>query len=228
MPRRSKERTRLPNRLIVLPNPDKLFHESWNPKRNKINIPHPFRMVAMGPPNSGKTLVVKNLILRAKPQFEEVYLIHCDVEYTKEYDDCGVQKLNEIPPPEFWPGEVKTLVILDDIDFKALDKTQLGNLDRLLGFCSTHKNISVCMCAQDPFTIHPKLRRMANFWILWRCPDIDAMAKCARRTGVKKEDMEAIFAKLMPKKTDSLWIDMTSNTPWPLRKNGFTPIRKGA
>ena len=62
-----------------------------------------------------KTTIVKNLLLRSNPPFEEVVVIHCDSGYTKEYDDVGdnVELLNEIPAPEDWEGLVKTLVVLD-------------------------------------------------------------------------------------------------------------------
>ena len=54
----------LPNRIL---NPDKQFHESWSSGRNLLNIPHPFRAVFLGPPGSGKSTAVKNIILRIQP-----------------------------------------------------------------------------------------------------------------------------------------------------------------
>ncbi len=60
---------KLPNKILALPNPDKEFHEEWYRNRNVLNFPHPFRCVALGPPNVGKTTIVKNILLRAKPQF---------------------------------------------------------------------------------------------------------------------------------------------------------------
>ena len=79
-----KTKLKLPNEIIPLPNPDKEFHESWNKSRNMLNIPHPFRAVMLGPPNVGKTTIVKNLLLRADPPFQEVIVIHCDSGYTQE------------------------------------------------------------------------------------------------------------------------------------------------
>jgi len=220
---------KLPNRIIALPNPDKEFHESWTKGRNMLDIPHPFRCVCLGPPNVGKTTIVKNLLLRAKPEFEDVVVIHCDGNYTKEYDDLGednIEILGEIPAPEDWEGEKKTLVVLDDLEYKQMNKEQKRNLDRLFGYVSTHKNISIILCSQDAFNVPPIVRRCSNLFVLWRCPDLDAMATCARKTGMKSEGFNSIFNKLMLDSRDSLWLDMTSGTPYPMRKNGYTIINK--
>ena len=224
-----KQKMRLPNKILALSNPDKEFHEKWYKGRNMLNIPHPFRCVALGPPNVGKTTIVKNLLLRANPPFQEVVIIHCDSGYTKEYDDIGenIEILNEIPAPEDWEGLVKTLVVLDDLEFKGMNKEQKRNLDRLFGYVSTHKNISCILCSQDPFNVPPIVRRCSNLWVLWRCPDLDSMATCARKTGLKSENFNSIFNQLMLEHKDSLWIDTTDSSPYPLRKNGYTVINKG-
>ena len=223
MPRR---KYKLPNEILAIPCADKEFHEKWIKGRNKLNIPHPFRCVALGPPNSGKSTIVKNLLLRAKPQFEEVFVIHCDPEYTKEYDDIGATMLSEIPSPNEWEGLVKTLVVLDDLEFKNMNKDQKRNLDRLFGFVSTHKNISVILCSQDPFSVPPIVRRCSNLWILWKLADIDAMSICARKTGLKSESFNTLFNTLDISGHHSLWIDMTEKSPYPLRKDGYTLIEK--
>lgn len=225
---KKKIKMKLPNKIIAVPNSDKKFHENWYKGRNMLNIPHPFRCVCLGPPNVGKTTIVKNLILRAKPQFEDVVVIHCDSDYTKEYDDIGdnVEMMNSIPAPEEWEGEKKTLVILDDLEFKGMSKEQRRNLDRLFGYVSTHKNISCILCSQDAFNVPPIVRRCSNLWVLWRCPDLDAMATCARKTGLKSNNFNSIFNQLMLNSKDSLWIDTTDKTPYKMRKNGYTLINK--
>lgn len=221
-----KKKMRLPNELFMLPNADKAFHEKWTPGRNMLNFPHPWRGVFLGPPNVGKTTTIKHIILRAKPQFEEVIVIHCDADYTKEWDDIDCEVIKEIPSPEDWEGKVKTLVILDDIEYKGMDKTQKRNLDRLFGFVSTHKHISVALTSQDPFNVPPIVRRCSNLWCLWKCIDIDAMSVVARKTGMKADGFNSIFNQLMLEKKDGLWLDMTTGTKYPMRKNGFTLINK--
>lgn len=220
--------SKLPKKILPIDNPDKEFHEKWDDKRDMLNIPHPFRSVLLGPPNVGKTTIIKNLIIRQDPPFEEIFVIHCDSGYTKEYDDLGdnIQMLSSIPAPEEWTGTAKTLVILDDLEFKTMNKEQRRNLDRLFGYCSTHKNLSLSLASQDPFNVPCIVRRCANLWVLWRSSDLDAMATCSRKTGLKPEDFNIIFNNFMKETKDSLWIDMTDKTPYPMRKNGFTLINK--
>jgi len=224
--KKKKVKHRLPNKLLALPNADKSFHERWYKGRNLLNFPHPWRGVFLGPPNCSKTTTIKNIILRAKPEFVEIFCVHCDSEYTKEWMDCDVEMLKDIPAPEEWLGEVKTLVILDDIEYKGMDKTQKANLDRLFGFVSTHKNISVALTSQDPFNVPPIVRRCANLWVLWPLTDIDAMANTARKTGLKTDNFRSIFNQLMEGKRDGLWLDMTDGSPYPQRKNGYEIISK--
>lgn len=223
---KSKRKVGLPNKLIAIPNPDKQFHEKWHPGRNMLNIPHPFRCVALGPPNVGKTTVVKNLLLRANPPFKRVFVIHCDPDFTQEYDDVGGEMLDDIPTPEEWDGDEKALVVLDDLEFKGMNKDQRRNLDRLFGFVSTHKNISCILCSQDPFNVPPIVRRCSNLWVLWRMTDLDALSTCARKTGMKADNFNSIFNHLMLEPKDSLWIDMTDHSPYKMRKNGFKLIKK--
>jgi len=225
--KKRKTKPRLPNKLIALPNADKAFHEKWYKGRNMLNICHPVRCVALGPPNVGKSTVVKNLILRQEPPFEEIFVIHCDSGYTREYDDLGkVEMLSEIPDPEDWEGLKKTLVVLDDLEFKGMSKHQKRCLDRLFGYVSTHKNISCILCSQDPFNVPPIVRRCSNLWVLWKGNDLDSMANVARKSGMKASDLKYMFDNLLPEHRDSLWIDSTAGTPYPLRKNGFTIIKK--
>ena len=82
-------KVKLPNKILPIKNKDKGFHEKWKEGRNKLNIPHPFRILALGPPGSGKSTIAKNILLRANPPFEKVFIIHCDPDYTQEYDDIA-------------------------------------------------------------------------------------------------------------------------------------------
>ena len=105
-----------------------------------------------------------------------------------------------------------------------MDKIQKSNLDRLFGFVSTHKNISVALTSQDPFNVPPIVRRCSNLWVLWRGPDLDAMSVVARKTGMKASVFLKLFDELMPDEIDALWLDLTKASPYPMRKNGFTLI----
>lgn len=221
----TKKLSKLPNKIIALKNPDKKFHEKWHNKRNLLNIPHPFRAIICGPPNSGKTLIIKNILLRAKPDFKEVFVIHCDGDFTKEYDDIDATILEDIPAPTEWEGKKKTLIVLDDIDYTGMNKEQSKNLNRLFGFCSTHKNISICLTSQNYFDIPASIKRMANFFIIWKNMDSDSFKMIAKKCGMKAEDFIYIFKHIIGDDPhNSLWIDLTEKSPAKLRKNGFEVI----
>lgn len=222
-----------PSSIIQIDNPDKEFHESWKPeivdgvemKRHPMNVPHPFRCVLMGPPGVGKTTIILNLIMRQDPIFKRVYVIHVDGEYSKEYDALGkYHKLTTVPDPDWWPGDVKSLVILDDLEYKTMPKEQKRNVDRLFGYVSTHKHISVALTSQDAFNVLPIVRRCSDLWIIWKTKDLDSVASIARKAGLFPEQLKAIFSKFELR--DSLWIDTTPETPYPLRKNGDVLINE--
>lgn len=180
----------------------------------------------MGPPNCSKTTSIKHIVLRAKPAFEEVIVIHCDPEYTQEWDDIDAEVICGIPDPKSWPGLVKTFVILDDIGYQGLSKEDKASLDRLFGYVSTHKNISVALTSQDGINIPPAIRRCSDIWAIWKTSDKGAMTRIAGKAGVEKEDFKNIFTHLMPNLRDGLWIDNTCDSPYPLRKNGFIMLTK--
>lgn len=221
MPKTKKEK------LFVIKNEDKDFHEIWDEKRKMMNLPHPFRAVLCGPPNCGKTSMIKNLIMFNKPYFKELIVIHCDPEYTKEYDEMGAKMLSEIPAPNEFEGKEKTLVVLDDLEYKNLSKEQKKNLDRLFGFVSTHKNISVCLTAQDVFNIPAGVRRCANVWILWRIFDMDALLRIARKLSYTAKQLKYLFDNYIKNTHDFIMIDQTHKSPYPLRFNGTEKIETG-
>ena len=213
----------LPKKIIVLPNADKGYHEKWYFGRDLMNIPHPFRMVIASRPNSGKSNIIKNILLRtgvSKEPFQEVIIVHCDSDYTKEFDDIDCEMMNDIPSPEQFLGQVKTLVILEDISLIGMNKEQKSNLDRLFSFCSTHKHCSVILTNQNPFSIQPNIRRCCNFFIFWDSHDVDSLSTLARKSGLTGDEMRRIF-KTFTDFHDSLWIDLTPGSPARLRKNCY-------
>lgn len=234
MPKEKKERSQakrrkaLPRQLIAIGNKDKAFHETWEDEddRDPLNFPHPFRIIAAGPPNVGKSTCVKNIILRANPPFEKVVIIHADHKETKEYEDLGehgVEMTSVIPEPSGWDGTKKTLAVIDDIDVSRLGKQQKMALDRLFGYVSTHKNTSVISCGQEFFAQPTTLRRCANVLIIWKSPDENNMRCIAVRVGLP--DLGGLMKKICPEYTDSLWFDTTQGTPYPLRKNGYVMLQ---
>ena len=93
----------LPDKIIPIPCSDKEgWSECWDtPKRrNLLNIPHSWSGFFIGPPSSGKSTMIKNLILRAKPRFREVLVYHFDPDSSSEWDDVDAKYLTEFPDPK--------------------------------------------------------------------------------------------------------------------------------
>lgn len=221
---RKVKKIKLPKSLLPIKNLDKKFHEVWDePTCDLLDFPHPFRGVLLGPPNSGKTTTVKNILMRQTLPFQRMYLVHCDASNTNEYKDVGAIALSRFPRPEDWPGNEKTLLVIDDVELKTMNKHQLQCLDRTFGYVSTHKNLSVLLCAQDPFNTPAIVRRCSNLWVLWPNRDADAMQTIARRCGV--QNLTGLFKYCQTPK-DSIWVDLTDGSPHKLRLNGYTPIEE--
>ena len=214
--------------MIPFGNKDKGFHESWYPRRDLLDIPHPFRMVLLAKPNGGKTTLILNIILRIAegPQpFRRIVIVHCDPDATREYEDVEHTSLTSIPGADFFDARVKTLVILEDLNYLDMGTEQRGKLERLFGYVSTHKNVSVILTAQDPFRLIPSVRRCANVFVMWNNHDGDMIKRLARKCGMTPEKLVKLFEEHCQEAHDCIWIDSTAGSPAPIRKNGFQRLR---
>jgi DNA polymerase III delta prime subunit len=213
-----------PNVILALPNLDKEFNEEWVEKRNMLNFPHSYRALFAGVPNSGKSTFIKNIIIRANPEFSRIIIVHGDKEDTLEYNDIDCEMREDIPTLEEYDGTLKTLLVIDDIDFTCLSKDELKNLERTFGYISSHKNVSICITSQDVFRLPKFVRRYCNIFVIWKILDKDNVAILNRRLGLQKDVLFNLFQKHLHKPTDSLLFDYTKNTPYPIRLNGFKCI----
>ena len=222
---KNKQNLKLPDKIIPIECSDKEgFTEAWTPGRNLLNIPHPWRGVFTGPPSSGKSCSIKNIIIRASPPFEEILIVHLDPEGTTEWDDVDAEYLQEIPEPTEFDRETKKLIIFEDLNLSDLPKDDRNKLNRIFGYSSSHCNLSVAITCQNAFDMSASLRRMASLYIIFRQPDVNALITLASRTGLKSAHMLYIMSRLLKKQHDSLWIDLKSGSPAPYRINGFKPI----
>lgn len=225
------------DKLLVMPNPDKKWHERWSKTRSKLNFPAPWRVILCGPPNAGKGVCMINLILaqgmdKAKGEnkpFEEIYVVHIDGKHTGEYKNCGAKFLKKIPAPSFWDPKKKKLLILEDLSFKDMDKSQKEALKRCWGYCSTHKNLCCALTCQDIYDVgDPFIRRCTNLFVLFPSIDYTSLKTLNKKIGLKKGELETVFDKFCGCNHDSIWIDLTDDnrSPFKLRLNGFDVIRR--
>jgi hypothetical protein len=225
MPRK-KKKPDLPKEILVLENKEKKNHEKWYADRDPLDIPSPSRILLCGGCNSGKTLTVKNLIARASPPFDNIYLLHCGGKYVAEYEPLDVIILDEIPTPDDqrFDGSEKTAIIIEDKCFENLTREDRKRFNRLFGYMSTHRFIQIYLTSQNFMDVPPSLRRMANFFILWKVRDTDLLKTIARRIGLDKKEMIALSRKYYEDYTDSLWFDNTPHSPYRIRRNGYEMI----
>lgn len=227
MPKKKKVKYKFPKELIHIKNADKKFHESWADDDDMLDFPHPFRVLLAsgGRPNLRKTNTLKNIIVRQNPPFKKIYLLHCGGSNTKEYDDFNVELLTSIPEPydkEIFDPDVKTLLIFEDLNFKCMNlRNELSKIDRIYGYTSTHQNVSIMTTSQGFFAIPHMVRLMSNVIIVWKTQDQDSMETIRRRVDMKKDVWEHILNKYLKEPHDSLWIDNTKGSKYPLRINGY-------
>ena len=218
-----KKLFRLPNKIIPISNSEKKkWREKWYEGRNLLNLPHSFRLICIGPPDSGKSTLIKNIIIRAKPEFQRVLLFHFGTG--SEYDDVDAEHIDELNPLDYEDNDEKCLLIIEDCCFKNVSKEMKHDLNRLFGYSSSHCNLSIALTAQNPYDIDPSIRRMANTIALWRNADMNALNTLASRCGMKKKDMEFVMCDVLKNPHEFILIDLQTNSPAKYRINGFEPI----
>jgi hypothetical protein len=218
---------KLPSKIIPIPNPDKTFFETWDkpPNRDMLDIIHPYRILICGKPHCGKSNTVLNILLRASKPFQRIIVCHYDAKNTKEYDILEkVILIDDIPNPKdskFFDKKKKTLMIFDDMEFDFLKKEKKKYLDRIFGYKSTHGNLSLMVCAQNMTNIPAAVRRMSNYYIIFKVPDMDLLYLIGRKLGITKENFVKLMNDNIKNYHDSLHFDLTLGTPYPLRRNGY-------
>lgn len=231
MPNKNRKLPKLPKKILALGNADKdSWQERWYPGRDLLNFPCGSRIVLVGPPNSGKSNAIRNILLRADPPYERVMVYQYDPDST-EWDDIEPEYLDEMPDPlQIKNDGVKKFLILEDLELSQLKGPNLAKMNRLFGYCASHNQLTIAICAQNAIDIPTCARRVANVFVLWRSPDIIAMTQLASRTGLRQNDLWNIFDKFDGTKGikdhSSLWVDITWNTLAKLRIDGYKVLRK--
>lgn len=234
-----KKHIRPPQGIVAFRNGDKPTEETWNERRCRDlgNFPNPSRILLLGPPNVGKSTLVKNLIIHQRPRFDEVFVIHLDAGVTRDYDDLEpTAMMNEVPPLAFWSDlpdkddagrRIKRCVVVDDLELTHAHKEREKNLGILFRYASSHKNMTVYMCHQSAMDVPSLIRKMSNVWVIWRPRGRNELAVIENRVGLPTGELSILFDAVAARPRDSICVDMTLDSPAPLRLNIWQPIELG-
>jgi len=224
---------KLPPRTIIIKNADKDggWMEKWkkNGKDDPGRIIAPFRCLCLGGVGRGKTMNIKRLFLNhqwGRRKFQKLYIITC-TDKAHEYDDLeptGI--MTEMPPLSMFDEKPykKTCVIIDDFEFERASKETMRRLSTLFRFCSSHRNVSIFVGYQSFFDAPRIARKCCNAYLLYKPNGHMELTQIANRCGMDPENMHYIFEHICNGNYDSLFIDKTIGTPFPLRRNIYEPI----
>ena len=229
--RKKKRIPKLPNELLRLKNVDKDsgWMEVWKEpsKRSPGCIPHSFRLVCLGGCGRRKTNAMKQIFLQhqsSAKNFKHLFIVTCDAN-SREWLDCEPDEVfDQMPDPEIFDTGEKTMLIIDDYEFQKMDTENTKKLATLFRFISTHKSVSIMASYQSFFCLPPICRKVANIFIIYKPNSKAELTSIANRVGMDADDLKAMFKQFCAEYYDFIMIDKTKDTPFPIRKNIYTPI----
>ena len=118
------------------------------------------------------------------------------------------------------------LVIIDEVTDDTLPPESKHRLERLLNYCSTHRNTSVIYSIQSALSLPPRARRAFDHFCLWPQPDRSASTMAATRAGIPPGMLQELFG-LCKDKHDSIWVDCSrgQDDAYRYRLNMLWPVR---
>lgn len=214
-----------PQEIIVFENKDKQFQERWYKGRDPVDFPHSHRICMIARPHSGKTLTIKNLILRQYPPYERI-MLWSESPLSKEYDCLDVEMFDNCPTPDDIVSELdpdtkqpyKQLLIIDDIDLDHLNKENEINLMKILKHYSSHFNTSVYLTIHDLTQLKPKMRRMCNVFIIWKLSN-ETLRILGDKFSIPNKTLLNMYNQNVKKTTDNITVDLTTDSPYKYRFN---------
>jgi hypothetical protein len=157
--------------------------------------------------------------------------------WTETWKKKGTQDISNFPHPSrvaligppsvgksFIMKHLKTLLIIDDVEFSSLSKEQMARLNKIFRYGSSHKNITVYVSHQSFFDLPLLVRKLCNVYVLWKPRSVMELKTIANRVGYTSTQLEYIFENVCDEYRDSLCIDLHINAPAILRKNLWEPF----
>ena len=92
-------------------------------------------------------------------------------------------------------------------------------------YASTHKGLTIYFAHQSFFDVMPLIKKMANVYIIWKPRDRSEIHLIENRVGMKKDNLKELFKTVATGHRDSICVDLTENSPAPLRLNIWNEIQ---
>jgi hypothetical protein len=244
----SKKEPIIPKVLLEVKNPEKKDHEVWNKGRDLMNFIRPFRWMVTGNPNCGKSSAILNYLIRAKPGFSRIFLLHprsydpqvpdadqkmnknliCESCEIPEYDGVEYFALKYLPTEQFYVGlKGFSCLIIDDIDLQTYTRRVAFRqrvVNKTLSYCSTHNNLTVILTSQSPTTQLPNICfSMANVITLFGLKDKYKIRVLGQKLSFDSKQL-IYYMQQLKSSHDNITFDLTLNSPMPIRLNMYEDV----
>jgi hypothetical protein len=209
-------------KIIIFKNADKEFHEK--PHENLGCLTHPFSLLIPGSMNSGKSNVIMNILynrVQCGRSFQKIYIWHFD-SHSDEYNVIEHEKIHGIPELTKIDRMKKNLIIIEDVDIKALGKDEISKIDRCLGYICTHMNCSIIITSQQGYAIPVQIRRLNTHLIIWKASDKSFLSTIEQKINCEKGTIKRLLHKYCIEHHDFLLFCFKEKPQ--IRFNLFEPI----
>lgn len=169
------------------------------------------RVLITGPPNFGKSNIVKNLIINQAPPFKYIQIFVAD-KNTKEYEfGEKISTIDEIMDYTKLNKDEKLLIVFEDVEFHSMKKKELEYIDKLCRFGCTHLGVSVIISCQNYFGCPISLRRKIDIFYLLKM-DKQTSELISRTIPLNKTQFRTLCDMVFINRFDSMCIDSTHST----------------
>ena len=219
--------SKLENKMIVIPNPDKVdLDVDFVKGDSNIRFSLPFRACIAGQVSTGKTTMALNIILQRQlkePRFDEIHIIH-GLETSREYNSIEPTSIRtNIPHISDFCHNQRILLVFDDIEFTKLKRSDLRNLIQIVR-TGSHCGMSMIFVNQIFCSVNTSIRDNCNVFVLYKPTDLDSINTIGRRVGLNKKKITHVFDNIITGWHDSLCINFTKGALYRYSKNLFEPI----
>ena len=142
----------------------------------KFHFKNPTNIMVVGPTSSGKTMLIKDILLQRDSMFKHpprkvVFVYTAHQAFMSEDKYAFIDFTPTLPDIEAFDPNEHSILILDDILHSLGDKRTATVLSKLFLVDSHHKNITVIMCVQNLFSkerIYRDLALNSHYIILFK------------------------------------------------------------